>query len=190
MYNFNSKEVNAQSLIHLINLTQTKDIVGVELGVQYGLSLCTIAQKVENLKLIYGIDPYLPYNDYLKYAYDGHPAVSHSEEQADLYRITTQHNIKFCGQSDKIKIIEKTAKDAVDQFEDDSLDFIFIDSHNTPQDLYEEMTRWYPKIKVGGIFAGHDVHYETIKNVVDTFRNKNNILNKMSMFDSVFVWIK
>jgi hypothetical protein len=84
----------------------------------------------------------------------------------------------------------KVGDNPFDSFDNESVDFIYIDCYNTTEEMYEEMTRWYPKIKTGGVFSGHDVYYQACYDTVVNFRNNNNIKNKMSVFDDVFVWIK
>lgn len=44
----------------------------------------------------------------------------------------------------------------VDQFEDSYFDWIYIDTDHTYQTTKDELERYAPKIKPGGIMAGHD----------------------------------
>lgn len=43
-----------------------------------------------------------------------------------------------------------------DLYEDGSLDFVFIDAGHLTHEVLADMDAWYPKVKSGGIFAGHD----------------------------------
>lgn len=189
-YIFDKANVGVQSIIHTINLTQGKDLVGIELGSATALSLCTLAQRVNNLKMVYGVDPYVGYIDFLKDRYDGMPAVVYDEKQMHFSKITAEHNIKYSGVEDKIKLIQKTSSEVVNQFEDLSLDFIYIDCYSTPEQMMEELERWYPKIKIGGLFSGHDAYYQSCYETVLQFRKNNGITKQLSVFDDVFVWIK
>jgi predicted O-methyltransferase YrrM len=45
-------------------------------------------------------------------------------------------------------------------YQDDSLDFVFIDAGHDYDSVTKDITNWYPKIKNGGIIAGHDYHYD------------------------------
>lgn len=55
-----------------------------------------------------------------------------------------------------INMIRKWSKDAAELFEDNSLDFVYIDGDHRPEFVKEDIELWWPKIKKGGIIAGHD----------------------------------
>lgn len=50
--------------------------------------------------------------------------------------------------------------DAVEKFEDNSLDFVFIDASHEYEDIKNDIFAWLPKVKVGGVLAGHDYYPE------------------------------
>ena len=47
---------------------------------------------------------------------------------------------------------------AVNKFEDKSLDFVFLDASHEYEDVKNDIKRWLPKIKLGGIISGHDYY--------------------------------
>ena len=51
-----------------------------------------------------------------------------------------------------------TSLEAATRFEDESLDFVFIDAAHEYEHVKEDLNAWYPKIKKGGILAGHDFY--------------------------------
>lgn len=65
------------------------------------------------------------------------------------------------------------------QFKDNSLKFVFIDSSHQYEDVKNELEKWYPKVKKGGVLAGHDYHHTGewagVGKAVDEFCLKNNI---------------
>lgn len=195
-YIFNTSNVYAQSLIHTINLTQPENSILVEVGTGHGETICTLAHQCPSLSKLYGIDPYVPYDDYLKHyddgrcIYDGTLAEHYDEKKVDIARVTCEHNIKFSGNADKIQIIKKPAELAVLDFKDNTIDIVFLDAYSKPEDVYASLDCWYPKIKTDGIISGHDYQFDMIKNVIDTWRFKNKIKNKMSTHDNVWCWIK
>jgi glycosyltransferase involved in cell wall biosynthesis/predicted O-methyltransferase YrrM len=54
------------------------------------------------------------------------------------------------------KGIRAKSLQAVKQFEDNSLDFVFIDASHEYQDVKDDIISWFPKVKRGGVIAGHD----------------------------------
>jgi len=62
-------------------------------------------------------------------------------------------NLRF---NDNINFIEKISEDAATKFEDDSLDFVYIDGDHRPEFVKQDIELWLPKLKKGGIIAGHD----------------------------------
>jgi SAM-dependent methyltransferase len=57
---------------------------------------------------------------------------------------------------DIINPIKMSSLDAVNLYEDKSLDFVFIDASHEYEDVKKDILAWLPKVKVGGILAGHD----------------------------------
>ena len=54
----------------------------------------------------------------------------------------------------------------------------------------QDLEAWYPKVKKGGLFSGHDYFSPMVYESVSEFRTKNNIDNLMSTYDNTFVWVK
>ena len=46
--------------------------------------------------------------------------------------------------------------DAIEDFEDESLDFVYIDGHHGFRYVAEDLVEWSQKVKKGGIISGHD----------------------------------
>jgi hypothetical protein len=57
---------------------------------------------------------------------------------------------------DIINPIRLSSLDAVNQYSNRSLDFVFIDASHEYNDVKKDILSWYPKIKKGGFIAGHD----------------------------------
>jgi hypothetical protein len=189
-YIFESKEVYAQSIIHLLNVYFEEEIIGAEVGVGAAQSLCTLLQQCPKIKTMYAIDSYKPYVNFLKQEYDGIPANTTDEKQAEGVQWTAHHNVKYSGHKDKVIFIQEESIDAAKQIEDNSLDFIFLDAHSTPDQVLEDINAWYPKIKTGGIISGHDWVSRQVRYAVQKFMVDNKIENAVSTFDNVWLWKK
>jgi cephalosporin hydroxylase len=56
-------------------------------------------------------------------------------------------------------------------FENESIDFLFIDGDHRYEGVKQDLKLWMPKIKKGGVIAGHDYNEPTcgVKQAVDEF---------------------
>lgn len=75
-----------------------------------------------------------------------------------------------------INPIRMTSIEASKLYEDNSLDFVFIDASHEYEDVKEDILAWLPKVKIGGILAGHDYNtFEGVNRAVDEIFNINNL---------------
>ena len=91
---------------------------------------------------------------------------------------------------DKIRFLEMDSNNALSHIKDDELDFIFLDAYLSKEQAVQDLEAWYPKVKKGGLFSGHDYFSPMVYESVSEFRTKNNIDNLMSTYDNTFVWVK
>ena len=92
----------------------------------------------------------------------------------DLYDIFLQ-NIEPV--KNYINIVRELSRIAADRYSDNSIDFVFIDAAHDYESVTNDLIAWYPKIKIGGMLAGHDYfnrHVE-VKCAVDNFFNSRGI---------------
>ena len=66
--------------------------------------------------------------------------------------------------------------DAVKKFKDKSVDFVFLDASEAYEGVKEDITNWLPKVKPGGILAGHDYYPE---GYYDWFPGGKNAVNEL-----------
>jgi hypothetical protein len=59
-------------------------------------------------------------------------------------------------------------------FDDESLDFVYIDANHRPDFVREDIREWTKKVKKGGIVSGHDYHGD-VAGVVDEYVRNNNL---------------
>jgi len=55
-----------------------------------------------------------------------------------------------------------TSEEASKKFKDKSLDFVFLDGSHEYEDVKSDILSWLPKVKSGGILAGHDFYTDGV----------------------------
>jgi glycosyltransferase involved in cell wall biosynthesis len=118
--------------------------VGVEIGVQRGIYSECILKAMPNVHL-HGIDPWLVYGE-----------SSFSQVGQDKNFQITNDRLKQFIDEGRCTIYKTTSNKAVSEFEDGSLDFVFIDGHHTFDACVTDLINWCPKVRVGGMVAVHD----------------------------------
>lgn len=79
------------------------------------------------------------------------------------------------GQEDRYKLIKAYSPIVARLFKNDTYDFIYIDALHDYKSVSEDIKAWYPKVKSGGILAGHDYDEEEWP---DVFRAVNEFVKK------------
>jgi len=89
----------------------------------------------------------------------------------DLYEVFLK-NIEPV--KDKITPVKALSWDGADFYEDNSLDFVFIDAAHDYESVKKDINAWFPKIKKGGVISGHDYTWcdDVKKAVNEFFQNK------------------
>lgn len=190
MYRIDKKDIAAQSLIHAMNLILPINAVGLEIGTHIATTTCGLVQNCQHIKTLYTVDSWKPYTDYLKPQCDGEPNYVVDEKQIEYFKLVAYHHIKFSGVQEKIVVLEMDSNEALNHFQDNSLDFIFLDAQLTKKQMENDLKLWYPKLKTGGLFAGHDWFSDGVHLPVLQFIKDNNIQCTLSVFDNAFVWKK
>ena len=88
-----------------------------------------------------------------------------------------------------ISVIQNYSTEASKLYENNSLDFVFIDGDHSYGAVTDDIKHWLPKLKQNGLIAGHDYTQEYINSVipaVDTFFGKEKVNVSKS---SWYVWI-
>jgi hypothetical protein len=78
--------------------------------------------------------------------------VSDDEHEANM-REALKHLEPHQG---RYQLHRKLSQEAVGAFADASLDFVYIDANHEYQAVLDDIHAWYPKVKPGGVLAGHD----------------------------------
>lgn len=59
-------------------------------------------------------------------------------------------------QTGQCQLVRKFSMDAVEDFADGSLDFVYIDGHHGFRYVAEDLFEWHRKVRSGGVVSGHD----------------------------------
>lgn len=117
--------------------------VGAEIGVWEGKFSETICAGIRGVHL-YAIDPWAPYAAY-------------REVKNDKVRLDEAHRQTLARLAPfNATVMRMTSLDAAAQIPDRSLDFAYIDSNHEATHVAADLAAWAPKVRVGGLLAGHD----------------------------------
>ena len=104
---------------------------------------------------------------------------------ADIYE-EAKINLKPVTDLGLVNLIKAHSLDAVSNYEDDSLSLVFIDGSHDFEDVKDDLKAWLPKVKKGGMLAGHDYgstyHVGVYPAVGEVLGNHNVIKTKNSSF--------
>lgn len=143
------------------------DDVFVEIGSWIGTSISYMADRVKkrNLKVkLYTIDLFdankIKGDEYIE------NLLIYKENKIYETFLECTENVK-----DYINVIKGDSKEVYKQFKDQSITHIFFDGDHTLEGFEKDIKLWYPKVKYGGIFSGHDYIWggHGVKPVIDTF---------------------
>ncbi len=128
----------------------------VEVGCRYGASAKVWLENIPGLVLDC-IDPYRAYHRV-------------SQERQDLiYTGALQNSMKY-----GFKLVRMTSLGAVDDFADEELDWVHIDGDHTFDAAVQDIIRWAPKVRDGGLVLVHDYCAFALSGVipaVDSYTN-------------------
>ena len=84
-------------------------------------------------------------------------------------------NLERCSVGEFVRPIRDDSATAATRYDDGSLDFVFIDADHTYEAVKRDISAWWPKVKSGGVLAGHDYDETGVKKAVDEFAELNQL---------------
>jgi hypothetical protein len=129
-------------------LTQMEFKKGVEVGVAWAQNI--VAYCKAGLE-IYGIDPWIKTKD-IKFR----KIISIEGKYGSTPEGVKQLAIERTKDFPNCKLIQKTSMEALDDFADRSLDFVYIDADHSFGHVAMDLDKWKNKVKKGGAIMGHD----------------------------------
>lgn len=116
--------------------------VGAEVGVAFGYYSEVLCKHIPGLKL-YAIDSW----DTLE-----------NDKREKKNGIKGEDAVRKALAPYNAILIKKTSMEAVKDFADESLDFVFIDADHSYECVKEDVREWSKKVRSGGIVSGHDYY--------------------------------
>lgn len=123
-------------------LSQLNFNLGAEVGVERGIYSQVLCEANPNLHL-YAVD--------LWTAYDGYRDHATQHEMDEIMEEAKKRLFPY-----SCELIRKDSIEAASEFSDESLDFVYIDANHEFRHVVDDISAWWPKVKIGGIVAGHD----------------------------------
>jgi len=109
----------------------------------------------------------------------GHIYVDRSNRSDIIQEALYQNLLNIYKNNSNVHIIRKMSIDAAEDFTDTFFDFIYLDANHEYECVTTDLERWFPKLKIGGWYTGHDWRYRRpdlpVRRAVIDFCTKNNI---------------
>jgi hypothetical protein len=132
--------------------------VGAEVGIAGGQHIKTLMENTK-IEKIYGVDPFITDS------WDMHGFFNVDEDYGGfdgLYGEVKQLLSQF---GDRVELVRKKSTEAAQDFEDGSLDFVFIDAIHDYENCYNDINYWHHRVRKGGYVMGHDWEHSNFPGV-------------------------
>ena len=153
----------------ILHLNKTKAEVVAEVGVREGYFSKFILDNT-SVKKLYAIDPW-----------------ENNAELSDCETVFRTCKSLLDPFGDRAEMVKGYSPSASEMFENNSLDFVYIDGLHDYESVKADIAGFYPKLKTGGIIAGHDYHlgdWPGVYNAVNEFITNNNLEINVTGTDS------
>lgn len=125
--------------------------IAVEIGTWEGDFSFELLSKCQ-FKKVYCVDPYKHFDD------ESYPDGMNSLTQADFDAKFKTVNERFKIYGDRVEFLRMTSEEASKMFQDNSIDFVYIDGNHEYKYVKKDIELWYPKVKIGGYCTGDDIY--------------------------------
>jgi len=147
--------------------------VGVEVGVAEGDYSEVLCKANPNLRL-YSVDPWL----LTAYEPDIIPAEAGNVDSQIVFDQMAERCKKKLAPYN-CTILRKTSMEALKDFADNSLDFVYIDANHDFLTFIQDLHYWKRKVRIGGIISGHDY-------AVFSYRKRNHVKRALDAYATSF----
>jgi hypothetical protein len=173
----------------IINENNYKKVL--EVGCAYGFHTKQVISNTEIESYIM-VDPYVPYtNDVFS------DAVQNVYKDGPLSNFDQFLNLvmkELSEYKEKITHIRKPSIEASKDIEDGSLDAIFVDGDHSYNAVKEDLSVWWPKLRIGGTLCGDDYWMPDVARAVHEFASEHGLDVKFRTRDDndykIFYFVK
>ena len=149
-------------------------IKGAEIGIAEGHYAKSLCQANPELELLC-VDPW-----------DRCPGISRF--RAPIYYAAAKERLA----SYNAILVRKPSLEVAQDIPDGSLDFVYIDARHEFDYVMMDIINWVPKVRPGGIVAGHDlnyIHHRDLVLAVETYIQAHNISTWYALHDKEPSWL-
>jgi len=158
-YGKDDVNVSGRGLVPAIRSLPGKSLVGCEVGVCHGFTTRYFFQSVGSIHKLYAVDNYPTFVDW--------NGTRLTEGRQKITKDLCFERLKPF--ADKIEFVYESSADFAPKLEDSSLDFIFIDGDHSYDAVLRDCYSYWPKVKEGGLFAGHDINLASVQQALQVF---------------------
>lgn len=157
--------------------------VVVEVGTLLGRSIIHLAQTTraarKDLRL-FAVDTFT--------GSPSDPAVLHLvEAHGGSLRAAFEANLQRAGVSDAVTVLPVDSVQAAQGFCDGAVDLLFLDGDHAEEALVSDLLWWLPKMKPGGVVAGHDINtYPSVGRALDRMLGRGRY--RVDHAQNLWVW--
>jgi hypothetical protein len=124
-----------------------RPLVGAEVGVQTGVYAKQLLENIRCLERFFCVDAWRHLDGYIDISN------VHDQIHEGYYQETRKRLEPW---ADKIEFIRELSIEGAKRIPDHTLDFVYIDADHAKEAVTKDLNAYLPKMKPGGIMAGHD----------------------------------
>ena len=135
-------------LAHLLN---AKGLLGqaVEIGTHRGAYAGQLLERWQG-QTLWCVDPWgIPPGCESQMKFYDPGGRTREDDYKEVQRLARKHP--------RLRPLRAVSAVAVETFTDGTLDFVFVDGDHRRQAVADDLRLWWPKLRPGGILAGHDI---------------------------------
>jgi len=117
----------------------------VEIGSYQGESTIIFHDNIPKLKILHAVDPWI----------NGYAPGDVCSDEYSMETVEKNFDLRT-SEFEKIFKHKSTSVNFSKMIDDGSLDFVYIDGDHSYESCKQDIITWLPKLKKGGVIAGHD----------------------------------